>query len=105
MSGKPLTPTTVGAIVAALVIGLVAGAFVGPTITGPSQVTVVRTTTVMQGAPGAQTVTATATATVRLTTTVTAQATPTRVELAGKIEIDGSSTVYPITEAVAEAFM
>src|SRR3972149_1017434 len=32
------------------------------------------------------------------------EGTPTAVPLSGTIDIDGSSTVYPITEAVAEEF-
>lgn len=49
------------------------------------------------GQAGAKTVTIYTTETVGITTSPT--------QLTGSIEIDGSSTVYPITEAVAEEFM
>jgi phosphate ABC transporter substrate-binding protein, PhoT family (TC 3.A.1.7.1) len=43
--------------------------------------------------------------TVQRTVTVTAGGAATPVKLSGKIVIDGSSTVYPLTEAAAEEFM
>ena len=46
--------------------------------------------------------TATATATAAATTTATA--TPTAMALSGTIQVDGSSTVFPVTQAVAEEF-
>ncbi len=54
------------------------------------------------GAP-VQTATYTTYATVTVTEAVTAATTP--FELSGEITIDGSSTVYPLTEAAAIAFM
>ncbi|MEM2972839.1 MAG: PstS family phosphate ABC transporter substrate-binding protein [Candidatus Caldarchaeum sp.] len=93
MNRKAVTTSTMAAIVASLVIGLVAGIFVGPAFTAPATFT----TTVLQGTG--------ATITRTLTTTVQVRVETTPLELSGKIEIDGSSTVYPITEAAATEFM
>ncbi|MCS7125832.1 MAG: PstS family phosphate ABC transporter substrate-binding protein [Aigarchaeota archaeon] len=110
-------PKIVGLLIAFLVIGGVIG-YLGGWLAGtPSQgqthlvtekTTVTQThvvtekTTVTLGS--GQTVFQTVEKTVTVTTTVGA-ATPTHTPLAGDIVIDGSSTVYPITEAAAEEFM
>ncbi|MCX8202938.1 MAG: PstS family phosphate ABC transporter substrate-binding protein [Nitrososphaeria archaeon] len=97
-------PTVMSAVM--LVVGLVVGAvamfFVGGGV-GQSAVTVTRVQTV--AAAGERIV-----MTVTQPTTVTATVTftpppPQPPRLTGTIEIDGSSTVYPLTEAAAEAFM
>lgn len=107
---KGLSTTFVVGVVAALVVGLVMGLVAGPPLLGaPQTVTAVVTRTVGAGGMVTTTVTrevtreATVTTTARVTVTTTP--TPQPVELSGSIEIDGSSTVYPITEAVAEEFM
>ncbi len=108
----------IGLSIAFLVIGLVVGYVVLPPIAGTTAggqgatITITRTV----GGEGVNTITVTETArgdvlrTPTVTEGVTVTSPPpgqaqTRTELAGEIEIDGSSTVYPITEAVAEAFM
>uniref|UniRef100_A0A7C5U4I7 PstS family phosphate ABC transporter substrate-binding protein n=1 Tax=Caldiarchaeum subterraneum TaxID=311458 RepID=A0A7C5U4I7_CALS0 len=90
---KGVSSTFVGGVVVALVVGLVLGLVAGPSLFGvpPQTITLIQTVTREVGGAGAVTITATPG--------------PTTVQLAGSIEIDGSSTVYPITEAVAEAFM
>ncbi|MCS7142359.1 MAG: PstS family phosphate ABC transporter substrate-binding protein [Aigarchaeota archaeon] len=96
-----------GLLIAGLLVGLVVGAVISPAVVGTGETKTVTTTVV--GAGGQQmTVTRTVTERVgggaTVTVTVTGTGTPTR-PLSGEITIDGSSTVYPITEAVAEAFM
>ncbi|MEM4373415.1 MAG: PstS family phosphate ABC transporter substrate-binding protein [Nitrososphaerota archaeon] len=76
-------------VVVALIVGLVGGYFTGvSTASGGATATVTKTETTAGGA------------TVTVTTTVNQQ-----TRLSGSITIDGSSTVYPITEAAAEGFM
>ncbi|MEN2974786.1 MAG: PstS family phosphate ABC transporter substrate-binding protein [Candidatus Caldarchaeales archaeon] len=107
----------VGLILAFLIVGGVIG-YVGgwlassastpqptPTTVTKTQVVTEKTTvTLGQGQTAVQTVEKTKTVTERITTTIGPQ-TLTPVQLAGDIIIDGSSTVYPITEAAAEEFM
>ncbi|MCS6784879.1 MAG: hypothetical protein NZ581_06770, partial [Candidatus Caldarchaeum sp.] len=110
--GKAVSTTFVGGVVVALVIGLVIGLVAGPPLLGGAQ-TVTETSIVTRTVGGGGVVTTTVTrevtreATVTTTARVTVTTTPAPrpVELSGSIEIDGSSTVYPITEAVAEEFM
>ncbi len=97
-------------VVVALVVGLVGGFFAGSlTGTGGAAATATTTATVTVGAGATVTYTTTVvqqntvTTTVVSTTTVGTQQKP--IELSGSITIDGSSTVYPITEAAAEDFM
>lgn len=111
-------PKIIGLVLAFLlvggVIGFVSALFVTPTPQASSVGATTRTITVTEKQtvtqPLGQAVTVEKTATVterlteRLTVTVQGQAT-TPVRLAGEIIIDGSSTVYPITEAAAEEFM
>ncbi|MCS7094432.1 MAG: PstS family phosphate ABC transporter substrate-binding protein [Thaumarchaeota archaeon] len=102
---KGATPTAMAAVM--LVVGLVVGAvamfFVGGGLgqTG-GVVTRFETVTVGGGATVVRTVTQPVTQLVTVTVTPPP---PTPPRLTGTIEIDGSSTVYPLTEAAAEAFM
>jgi phosphate transport system substrate-binding protein len=91
---KGVTTSLVVGVVAALAVGLVVGLLTGPSLLGIGTETV--TVTVGGTGGGVQTVTQTVTVTV---------GTQTPVQLAGDIEVDGSSTVYPLTEAAAEEFM
>ncbi len=103
---KAASTSLIAGVVAALVVGLVAGLVLGGPVLGtgaPVTVTVTNEKTVTVGGAGAVTQTVTQTTTVARTVTITGA--PTRVELSGEIEVDGSSTVYPITEAAATAFM
>ncbi|MCS7145570.1 MAG: PstS family phosphate ABC transporter substrate-binding protein [Nitrososphaerota archaeon] len=92
------------------VIGYVGGMFVAPAATQTVLKTVTQiqterqTVTLGPGQAVTETVLRTATVTERVTVTQ-GPPTPTKVVLSGDIIIDGSSTVYPITEAAAEAFM
>ncbi|MEM1534785.1 MAG: PstS family phosphate ABC transporter substrate-binding protein [Nitrososphaerota archaeon] len=94
-------PKMVGLILTFLLVGGVVGYITGWYIAGSSMtgrgLTVTETRFVGEGAK-------TSTITERVTVTVHGL-TQTTGPLAGDILIDGSSTVYPITEAVAEAFM
>lgn len=105
-----LEPKIIGLLIAVLLLGGVAGYLGGSLTSAPAQVqTHVVTERVTERATvtvgQVQTVFQTLTKTLTVTATVTAAATPTRAPLSGEIVIDGSSTVYPITEAVAEEFM
>jgi phosphate transport system substrate-binding protein len=91
---------TVGVVLAVVITGGVAGYFALITQTPqrtPQTITreVTRTLTTQEPA---QTIITEA------TRTSIATATLTQIQLSGTIEIDGSSTVFPITEAVAEEF-
>ncbi|MEM4280769.1 MAG: PstS family phosphate ABC transporter substrate-binding protein [Candidatus Caldarchaeum sp.] len=79
---KAVSSTLVVSAILSLVVGLAAWAFLSPLLATSSQ---------------------TKTVTTILTTTVAAQ--DSMSELSGEIVVDGSSTVYPITEAAATAFM
>jgi len=97
-------------VVVALVVGLVGGFFAGSlTGTGGAAATATTTVTVGAGATVTSTTTVvqqnTVTTTVVSTTTTTVGMQEKPIELSGSITIDGSSTVYPITEAAAEDFM
>ncbi len=95
-------PKMVGLILTFLLVGGVVGYVGGWYVSGASTtggaVTVTEKITVTAPTGGAVTVTE------RITVTAPGQ-TQTSGQLAGEIEIDGSSTVYPLTEAAAEAFM
>jgi len=81
MKRKALSVQLVSMTVLALVVGLVIGILAGPALLG-SQANTITTRTVTVTVGGGQV-----------------------VEVVGEIEIDGSSTVYPLTEAAATAFM
>jgi phosphate transport system substrate-binding protein len=81
--GMALNVMAVAMLVAGLLVGLAIGFGVGT----------------VGGGGGERVVT------VQRTVTVTAGGATTPVKLSGKIVIDGSSTVYPLTEAAAEEFM
>jgi phosphate transport system substrate-binding protein len=102
---------TLATLLAVLLVGGVAG-FAGGWFVGAAQQpggdaqTVTRTVTGFLTATLTQPATTITKTLVSTVTTVAEGATPTRpAELRGDIEIDGSSTVYPITEAAAEEFM
>jgi phosphate transport system substrate-binding protein len=100
---KAVSTTFAVGLVAALIVGLVGGLVLGGAVAGPAStatITLERTITQTVGGAGA-----TATVTVERTITRTVTGTGGPVELSGDIEIDGSSTVYPLTEAAATAFM
>jgi phosphate transport system substrate-binding protein len=80
--GMALNVMAVAMLVAGLLVGLAIGFGVGTVGGGGERVV-----------------------TVQRTVTVTAGGAATPVKLSGKIVIDGSSTVYPLTEAAAEEFM
>jgi phosphate transport system substrate-binding protein len=93
--GMALNVMAVAMLVAGLLVGLAIGFGVGTVGGGGGE----RVVTVTVGGGGERTVT------VQRTVTVTAGGAATPVKLSGKIVIDGSSTVYPLTEAAAEEFM
>jgi len=90
----------------ALVVGLLGGYFAGVSMGGAATT---QTVTVGGGATititQTQTVGGEATVTITRTQTITQAQQTIPGELSGTITIDGSSTVYPLTEAAAEDFM
>lgn len=110
MTQKALGLLLVGLLVGGVVGGVVVYAVLIPSLQPSGSVSdqvITRTVTLVTGGPVTERV-ITQTQTQIVTQTLITTVRPSDGEprpLAGEIVIDGSSTVYPITEAVAEAFM